>query len=120
MDRDAQFHYINDTAVAFMKDGQPVISVDAKKKELVGEYSNAGKEYQPKGTPARTKVHDFIDPEMGKAIPYGVYDLGARRGMGLGRRRRRHRRLCRRHHLSLVGPDGRLRYPDATRLLDLR
>ena len=71
MDRDAQFHYINDTAVAFMKDGQPVISVNAKK-ELVDEYSNAGKEFQPKGTPARTKVHDFIDPEMGKAIPYGV------------------------------------------------
>src|ERR1035437_4640390 len=65
---------------SFMKDGQPVISVDAKKKELVGEYSNAGKEFQPKGTPAVTKVHDFIDPEMGKAIPYGVYDLGADEG----------------------------------------
>jgi hypothetical protein len=117
VDRDAQFHYINDTAVAFMKDGQPVISVDAKKKELVGEYSNAGKEFQPKGTPARTKVHDFIDPEMGKAIPYGVYDLGADEGW------------------VSVGDDadtasfavatisrwwaqmGRLRYPDATRLL---
>jgi hypothetical protein len=63
-----------------MKDGQPVISVDAKKKEFVGEYSNAGKEFQPKGTPVRTKVHDFIDLEMGKAIPYGVYDLGADEG----------------------------------------
>jgi hypothetical protein len=48
--------------------------------ELIGEYSNAGQEYQPKGKPARTKVHDFIDPEMGKAIPYGVYDLGADEG----------------------------------------
>jgi hypothetical protein len=50
-----------------------VVSADAKKKELIGEYSNAGQEYQPKGKPARSKVHDFIDPEMGKAIPYGVY-----------------------------------------------
>jgi hypothetical protein len=80
VDRDAQFHHINDTAGAFCADNQPVISVDAKKKELIGEYSNAGKEYQPKGKPARTKVHDFIDPEMGKAIPYGVYDLGADEG----------------------------------------
>jgi hypothetical protein len=80
VDRDAQFHYINDTATRFAKEGQPVISVDAKKKELVGEYSNAGSEYQPKGKPARTQVHDFIDPEMGKAIPYGVYDLGADEG----------------------------------------
>ena len=80
VDRDAQFHHINDTAGVFLADGQPVISVDAKKKELIGEYSNAGQEYQPKATPTRTKVHDFIDPEMGKAIPYGVYDLGADEG----------------------------------------
>jgi hypothetical protein len=80
VDRDAQFHYINDTAGHFLKEGQPVISVDAKKKELVGDYSNAGVEYQPQGKPARTQVHDFIDPEMGKAIPYGVYDLGADEG----------------------------------------
>jgi Rhodopirellula transposase DDE domain len=117
VDRDAQFRHINDTAVAFMQSGQPVISVDTKKKELVGEYSNAGKEFQRKGEPARTKVHDFIDPEMGKAIPYGVYDLGADEGW------------------VSVGDDadtagfavatigrwwaqmGRLRYPGATRLL---
>ena len=80
VDRDAQFHYINDTAGRFLKEGQPVIRVDAKKKELVGEYSNAGVEYQPQGKPDRTQVHDFIDPEMGKAIPYGVYDLGADEG----------------------------------------
>ncbi len=80
VDRDAQFHHINDTAAAFLADNQPVISVDAKKKELIGEYSNGGQEYQPKGKPDRTKVHDFIDPEMGKAIPYGVYDLGADEG----------------------------------------
>jgi len=76
VDRDAQFRHINDTAVAFMAEDQPVISVDAKKKEIVGEYSNAGREYQPREKPQRTKVHDFIDPEMGKAIPYGVYDVG--------------------------------------------
>jgi len=117
VDRDAQFHHINDTAGVFCADNQPVISVDAKKKELIGEYSNAGQEYQPKGKRARTKVHDFIDPEMGKAIPYGVYDLGADEGW------------------VSVGDDadtagfavatigrwwaqmGRQRYPKATRLL---
>jgi hypothetical protein len=80
VDRDAQFGYINSTAGSFLRAGEPVISVDTKKKELVGEYSNAGKEYQPKGEPVRTQVHDFIDPEMGKAIPYGVYDMGANEG----------------------------------------
>jgi hypothetical protein len=80
VDRDAQFRHINNTAGAFLADGQPVISVDTKKKEMIGEYSNASREYQPKGKPTRTTVHDFIDPEMGKAIPYGVYDLGADEG----------------------------------------
>ncbi len=80
VDRDAQFGYVNSTAGSFLAAGEPVISVDTKKKELVGEYSNAGKEYQPKGEPARTLVHDFIDPDMGKAIPYGVYDMGANEG----------------------------------------
>jgi transposase len=116
-DRDAQFRYINDTAVAFLADDQPVISVDAKKKELIGAYANAGTEWQPKGKPSRVKVHDFIDPEMGKAIPYGVYDLGGDEGW------------------VSVGDDadtagfavatigrwwaqmGRARYPEATRLL---
>jgi len=79
-DRDAQFRYLNATAAAFMADGQPVISVDAKKKELVGNYANGGKEWQPRGEPERTQVHDFIDPEMGKAIPYGIYDLAADEG----------------------------------------
>jgi len=80
VDRDAQFHYINDTAGTFLSEHQPVISVDAKKKELIGEYSNKGREYHRGGQPTRTNVHDFIDPEMGKAIPYGVYDLGADEG----------------------------------------
>lgn len=79
-DRDGQFGYINETAAAFTAGGEPVISVDCKKKELVGDYKNGGREWQRKGEPDRVQVHDFIDPEMGKAIPYGVYDLGANEG----------------------------------------
>jgi transposase len=73
-DRDGQFHYLNDTATGFVADGQPVISVDTKKKELVGDFANKGTEYQPSGQPVRVKTHDFVDPELGRAIPYGVYD----------------------------------------------
>jgi hypothetical protein len=80
VDRDAQFRHINDTAAAFLSSGQPVVSVDAKKKELVGEYANQGREWHLVGDPPRTNVHDFIDPEMGKAIPYGFYDLAADEG----------------------------------------
>jgi hypothetical protein len=74
-DRDGQFRHINDEVVAFQESGQPVISVDTKKKELVGNFKNAGKEWRPKGSPERVQVHDFLVPENGKAIPYGVYDL---------------------------------------------
>ena len=74
-DRDAQFRYLNDQVGRFAEAGQPVISVDTKKKELVGEYKNGGREYQPKGEPVRTKTHDFIDKELGRAVPYGVYDV---------------------------------------------
>lgn len=74
-DRDGQFSYLNDFAERFVADNQPVISVDTKKKELVGDFKNGGREYQPKGEPERVRVHDFIDPELGKAIPYGIYDL---------------------------------------------
>lgn len=76
-DRDGQFRYLNDLASDFLAAGDPVISVDAKKKELVGNKTNAGVEYQPAGEPVRVDVHDFPDPEIGKAIPYGVYDVGA-------------------------------------------
>ncbi|MCA1672384.1 MAG: ISAzo13 family transposase [Actinobacteria bacterium] len=82
-DRNAQFEHINATAKAFQGAGQPVISVDCKKKELVGEvpgYKNAGREWQPKGKPERAGVHDFPDPDMPKAIPYGVFDIGANEG----------------------------------------
>ena len=77
-DRDAQFGYLNDMAAAFISDGQPVISVDTKKKELIGNYANGGAEWAPVGEPERVKVHDFADRalgERGKAIPYGIYDV---------------------------------------------
>jgi transposase len=74
-DRDAQFNYLNETARAFIGDGQPVVSVDTKKKELVGEFSNGGAEWHPLGQPTRTKTHDFIDKDLGRAVPYGVYDV---------------------------------------------
>jgi hypothetical protein len=79
-DRDAQFEYINKKAMAFQRRNQPVISVDTKKKELVGEFKNAGQEWQPKGKPEKVNVHDFPDKRMGKAIPYGVYDLASNEG----------------------------------------
>jgi hypothetical protein len=74
-DRNAQFEHINDLVCRFQERGQPVISVDTKKKELVGDFKNAGREWQPQGQPEQVRVHDFIDKTLGKAIPYGVYDL---------------------------------------------
>jgi len=74
-DRDAQFQHINQTAEAAVAAGWPVISVDTKKKELVGDFKNAGREWRLKGTPELVRVHDFKDKQLGKAIPYGVYDL---------------------------------------------
>ena len=76
-DRDAQFQHIHDRVVAQQAAGQPVISVDTKKKELVGDFKNGGAEWQPKGKPEPVRVHDFVDPLLGKAIPYGIYDLSA-------------------------------------------
>lgn len=75
-DRNAQFEHINSTVEDYLERGQPVISVDTKKKELVGKYKNSGKEWQPKGSPEPVLVHDFPQDAMGKAIPYGVYDMG--------------------------------------------
>ncbi len=74
-DRNAQFEHINAMVKAQQRKGQPVISVDTKKKELVGDFRNGGKEWRPAGMPVKVRVHDFIIPEKGKAIPYGVYDL---------------------------------------------
>jgi hypothetical protein len=79
-DRNAQFEHINQQAAKFLAEGEPVISVDTKKKELVGSYKNAGQEWHQKGQPEKVKVHDFVDPDLGKAIPYGVYDLAQNQG----------------------------------------
>ncbi len=80
MDRNGQFEYINKKAGSFLTDGQPVISVDTKKKELVGNFKNAGREWRPKGTPEEVNVHDFIDPKLKRAVPYGVYDINNNTG----------------------------------------
>jgi hypothetical protein len=116
-DRDAQFAHINATAEAYLAAGDPVISVDAKKKELVGDFKNGGREWRPKGQPEDVRVHDFKIPELGRVTPYGVYDLAANAGwvsVGID------------HDTAAFAvatirrwweQSGRLRYPAATRLL---
>lgn len=79
-DRNAQFEYISHTVLRFQNQGQPVISVDTKKKELVGAFKNGGREWRPRGMPEEVKIYDFLEPELGKAIPYGVYDLTSDQG----------------------------------------
>lgn len=79
-DRNAQFEYINAEALKAQAANQPVISVDTKKKELIGNYRNGGTDYRPKGDPLRVKAHDFVDKELGKVAPYGVYDVTANKG----------------------------------------
>jgi Rhodopirellula transposase DDE domain len=79
-DRDAQFVHINDSVKAALAAGQPVISVDTKKKELVGDFKNAGQVWRPQGEPEEVRVHDFLIKELGRAVPYGVYDLAANAG----------------------------------------
>jgi hypothetical protein len=79
-DRDAQFAHINRQVAAFLARGDPVISVDAKKKELVGDFKNGGREWRPKGTPEPVRVYDFVLPDLGRATPYGVYDLAQNTG----------------------------------------
>jgi len=79
-DRDAQFHYINDRVKEALAAGEPAISVDTKKKELVGDFKNAGREWRPKSSPEEVRVHDFVIPELGRAVPYGVYDIAGNAG----------------------------------------
>jgi hypothetical protein len=79
-DRNAQFEYINTQVRRLQKRGQPVVSVDTKKKELIGDFKNSGQEWQPQGQPEEVRVHDFQDPTLGKAIPYGVYDVTNNQG----------------------------------------
>jgi DNA-binding phage protein len=116
-DRDAQFEHINAQVAAFQAAGQPVISVDAKKKELIGSYKNAGGDYRPKGRPDEVDVHDFIDKELSKAIPCGVYDIGANAGcvsVGIDHDTAEFAvNAIRRWHETM----GRVRHPTANRLM---
>jgi Rhodopirellula transposase DDE domain len=116
-DRDAQFRYISEQASAHQAAGQPVVSVDAKKKENVGEFKNAGREWRPGGDPERVNVYDFIDKEKGKAIPYGVYDIAANAGwvsVGTDHDTAAFAVQTIRTWWQRAGQDA---YPDATRLL---
>jgi len=116
-DRDGQFRYINERAGEHLEAGQPVISIDCKKKELVGDYANDGAEWEPEGEPTPVGVHDFPDPEFPKAIPYGVYDIANNKGwVNVGDD----------HDTPAFAvasiarwwePMGQVRYPDATRVL---
>jgi hypothetical protein len=116
-DRDAQFVYLSRQVAHHLEADQPVISVDAKKKELVGNKANSGREWQPKGRPAEVDTHDFPDPEIGKAIPYGVYDVAANQAwVSVGNDRDTSSfavATIRRWWQQM----GSLTYPDATRLL---
>ena len=89
-DRDAQFRLINEAFKTAMAENQPAISVDTKKKELVGDFKNAGREWRKQGDPEEVRVHDFLIKELGRAVPYGVYDLAANAGFRQRRDRQRH------------------------------
>ena len=86
--------------------GEPAISVDTKKKELVGDFKNGGREYRPKGQPEPVRVHDFLIPELGRAAPYGVYDIADNSRLGERRHRPRHGELRGQRHSPLVADDG--------------
>jgi hypothetical protein len=116
-DRDAQFQHIHDTAAGFLAAGDPVVSIDCKKKELVGQFKNGGKQWRPAGEPERVNVHDFMDHELGKAIPYGVYDIGDNTGwvsVGVDHETAAFAVNTLRSWWNAV---GRSTYPAATRLL---
>ena len=116
-DRNGQFLFINERAKTALDQGQPVISVDTKKKELVGNYKNGGKDYRPQGEPVEVKVHDFIDVELGKAAPYGVYDIGRNEGwvnVGIDHDTSAFAVESIRRWWNLMGKPA---YPNATRLL---
>ena len=118
-DRDAQFRHINARVAAMQSRGQPVVSVDAKKKELVGDFKNNGKEWQPKGRPEEVRVHDFIDkaPDKGRVTPYGVYDLTANEGWVSVGTDHDTARFAAQTILKWWKEMGRPRYPQATELL---
>ena len=115
-DRDAQFQYINATVLAARGHGEPVVSVDTKKKELIGNFKNAGTDYRPKGEPLSVNVHDFEDKRLGKVAPYGVYDVTANEGwvsLGITSDTAEFAVASIRCWLERM---GRQRYPDATEL----
>jgi hypothetical protein len=116
-DRDAQFGYINTQVTAALAEQHPVISVDTKKKELVGDFRNNGREYRPQGSPEEVRVHDFLIKELGRAVPYGVYDLAANAGwvsVGVDHDTAAFAVNSIRQWWLAV---GRARYPEAARLL---
>ena len=116
-DRNAQFEYISAQVLAAQAANQPVVSVDTKKKELVGNYRNGGTDYRPKGDPNRVKVHDFIDKDLGKVAPYGVYDVAANSGwvsVGISHDTAEFAVAAIRTWLEKM---GRQRYPDARELM---
>lgn len=116
-DRDAQFEHINAAVIAMQAAGQPVISIDTKKKELIGPYKNGGSDYRPEGCPDKVNEHDFADKELGKAIPYGVYDIAANAGcvsVGIDNDTAQFSVNSIRRWLELM---GRERYPGMTKLM---
>jgi hypothetical protein len=116
-DRDAQFRYINDRVKDALAAGEPAISVDTKKKELVGDFKNGGREWRPQGSPEQVRVHDFVIPELGRAVPYGVYDIAGNAGwvsVGVDHDTAAFAVNAIRSWWRLM---GRGRYPDAGRLL---
>ena len=116
-DRNAQFEHINAAALATQAAGQPVISIDTKKKELIGTYKNGGSDYRPEGCPDKVNVHDFVDKDLGKAIPYGVYDIAANAGcvsVGISNDTAQFAVNSIRRWLDTM---GRERYPDMNQLM---
>ncbi len=116
-DRDGQFQHINSQVLAVQAAGQPVISVDTKKKELVGDYKNSGSDYRPAGCPDKVKVHDFVDKEGGKVAPYGIYDVAANTGwvsLGIDHDTAQFAVNAIRRWHEVV---GRVRYPQADRIM---
>ena len=125
-DRDAQFAHLNARVRGALADGEPVISVDTKKKELVGDFKNAGRTWRPKGQPEEVRVHDFLIEELGRAAPYGVYDLAANAGwVSVGMNNDTSSRALRVDAAFAVQTIrrwwqevGEARYPSATRLTE--
>jgi hypothetical protein len=116
-DRNAQFEHINAAVIATQAAGQAVISIDTKKKELVGSYKNGGSDYRPEGCPDQVNVHDFVDKGLGKAIPYGVYDIAANAGcvsVGIDNDTAQFAVNSIRRWLNVM---GRERYPDMKQLM---